>query len=63
MSGDISGGQLAGRRGAGGERVLPYPFLKIKKIAPITWKIALTEFIRRLNVHLGSNSKCYFKST
>ena len=42
---------------------LPYPFLKIEKIALIIWKNALIVFIHRLNVHLCSNSKCYFKST
>ena len=60
MSGDISGAQLAVRRGRGG---LPYAFLEIEKIALIIWKNALIEFIHRLNVHLCSYSKCYFKST
>ena len=60
MSDDVSGAQLAGRRVRGG---LPYPFLKIEKIALMIWKNALTVFIHRLNVHLCSNSKCYFKST
>ena len=36
MYGDVSGAELAGRRG-GGEAV-PYPFLKIEKIALIIWK-------------------------
>ena len=62
MSGDVSGTQLAGRRGREGAG-LPYPFLKIEKIALIIWKIALIVFIHRLNVHLCSKSKCYFKST
>ena len=60
MSGDVSGAQLAGNRGKGG---LPYPFLRNEKIALIIWKNALIVFIHRLNVHLCSNSKCYFKST
>ena len=59
MSGDVSGAQLAGRRGGG----LPYPFLKIEKNAPVIWKNALIVFIHRLNAHLYSNLKCYFKST
>ena len=61
MSGDVSGAQLAGRRG-GGEVGLPYSFLNIEKIALIIWEKALIVFIRRLNVNLGSSSKCYFKS-
>ena len=60
MAGDISGAQLVGKRG---EMGLLYPFLKIEKIALIIWKNALIVFIHRLNVHLCSNSKCYFKST
>ena len=52
MSGDISGAQLAGKRG---EMGLLYPFLKIEKIALIIWKNALIVFIHRLNVHLCSN--------
>ena len=52
MSGDVSGAQLARRRG-GGEG-LPFPFWKIKKIALIIWKNALIVFIHRLNVHLCS---------
>ena len=36
MSGDVSGAQLAGNRGGGGQsRGLPYPFLKVEKIALI----------------------------
>ena len=37
MSGDVSGAQLAGNRGEGGgrSRGLPYPFLKVEKIALI----------------------------
>ena len=58
MSGDVSGAQLAEKRGEG----LPYPFLKIEKIAQIIWKNALIVFIHRLNFYLCSNSKCYFKS-
>ena len=42
---------------------LPYPFLKNEKITLIIWKNALIVLIHRLNVHLCSNSKCYFKST
>ena len=61
MYGDVSGAELAGRRGEGG--AAPYPFLKIEKIVLIIWKNTLIVFIHRLNVHLCSNSKCYFKST
>ena len=61
MYGDVSGAELAGRRGGGG--AFPYPFLKIEKIALIIWKKTLIVFIHRLNGHLCSNSKCYFKST
>ena len=35
---------------------------KIEKNAPISWKNSLIVFIHRLNVHLCSNLKCYFKS-
>ena len=59
MSGDVLRAQLAGRRGGG----LPYPFMKIEKIALIIWKNALIVFIHRLNVHLCSNLKCHFTST
>ena len=40
-----------------------YPFLKIEKTALTIWRNVLIVFIRRLNVHLYSNLKCYFKST
>ena len=53
MSGDVSGAQLKGL----------YPFLKIEKIVLIIWRNVFMVFIHRLNVHLCSNSKCYFKST
>ena len=59
MSGDVSGAQLAGRRVGD----LPYLFLKIEKTVLVIWKNALIVSIHRLNVHLCSNLKCYFKST
>ena len=62
MSGDVLGAQLAGRRRDGGGG-LPYSFLKIEKIALIFWKNTLIVFLHRLNAHLCSNLKCYFKST
>ena len=61
MSGDVSGAQLAGKRWGVGD--FPYPFLKIEKTALIIWKNALIVLIHRSNVHLCSNSKCYFNST
>ena len=54
-------GTISGEKG-GGEVGLPYSFLNIEKIALIIWEKALIVFIRRLNVHLGSSSKCYIKS-
>ena len=54
MSGDVSGAQLAGRRGDGGGG-LAYSFLKIEKIAIIFWKNTLIVFLHRLNAHLCSN--------
>ena len=61
MFGDVSGAQLAGRTPVC--VCFPYPFLKIEKIALIIWRNVLIAFIGRLNVHLYSNLKCYFKST
>ena len=52
MSSDVSGAQLAGRRGKG----LPCLFLKIEKIALIMEKNALIVFIRGSNVHCSSNA-------
>ena len=65
MSGDVSGAQLAAMMGSGvgAWGGLPYPFLKIEKITLIIWRNVLIVFIHRLNVHLCSNLKCYFKST
>ena len=63
MSGDVSGAQLAGMKVTWRRGGLSYLFLKIEKIALIIWKNALIVFIHRSNVHLCSNSKCYFKST
>ena len=59
MPGNVSGAQLAGKREGG---VLPYPFLKIKKIALIMGKNALIAFIDEWYVHLCSHLKYHFKS-
>ena len=56
MSGDRD--TISGEEGG----CLPYPFLKIKKIALLISKNDLIVLIHRLNVHLCSNSKRYFRS-